>query len=66
MLGIPLALEKVEGPSQCLTFLGITLDTKLMLARLPDDKLFQIRSQVAAWLALGYLARKQRKERSYP
>ena len=66
MLRIPLALEKVEGPSQCLTFLGIILDTKLMLARLPDDKLFRIRSQVAAWLAFGYLARKQQKERSYP
>jgi len=51
MLGIPLALEKVEGPSQCLTFLGITLDTKLILARLPDDKLSRIRSQVAAWLS---------------
>jgi len=26
-LGIPLSLENIEGPSQCLTFLGITLDT---------------------------------------
>lgn len=26
-LGISLVLEKVEGPSQCLTFLGIILDT---------------------------------------
>jgi len=51
MLGIPLALEKVEGPSQCLTFLGITLDTQLMLARLPDEKLARIRNQVAAWLS---------------
>ena len=48
MLGIPLALEKVEGPSQCLTFLGITLDTQLMLA---CDKLSRIRNQVAAWLS---------------
>jgi len=38
-LGIPLALEKIEGPSQCLTFLEITLDAQLMQARLPDDKL---------------------------
>ena len=51
MLGIPLALEKIEGPSQCLTFLGITLDTQLMQARLPDDKLVRIRKQVAAWLS---------------
>jgi len=37
-LGIPLALEKVEGPSHCLTFLGITLDAQMMQARLPEDK----------------------------
>jgi len=29
-LGIPLALEKLEGPSQSLTFLGIILDTEHM------------------------------------
>ena len=51
MLGILLALEKIEGPSQCLTFLGITLDTELMQACLPDDKLIRIRKQVAAWLS---------------
>ena len=42
-LGIPLALEKVEGPSTTLTFLGITLNTMRMEARLPDDKLSRIR-----------------------
>ena len=50
-LGIPLALEKIEGPFQCLTFLGITLDTQLMQTRLPDYKLIRIRKQVAAWLS---------------
>ena len=49
-LGIPLALEKVEGPSDCLTFLGITLDSQSMQACLPDDKLQRIRLQVASWL----------------
>ena len=51
LLGIPLALEKVEGPSQSLTFLGISLNTQLMLARLPDEKLSRIRNQVSAWLS---------------
>ena len=50
-LGIPLALEKVEGPSHCLTFLGITLDTKRMEARLPKDKLQRIRKLLATWLS---------------
>ena len=49
-LGIPLALEKLEGPSQSLTFLSIVLDTKCMEARLPEDKLLRIRTQLAAWL----------------
>ena len=50
-LGIPLALEKVEGPSECLTFLRIMLDTQFMQACLPDDKLHQIKTQVASWLS---------------
>ena len=43
-LGIPLALEKVEGPSDCLTFLGFTLDTNKMEAWFLDEKLQGIRS----------------------
>ena len=38
-LGIPLAIEKVAGPATTLTFLGITLDTTKMEARLPTEKL---------------------------
>ena len=49
-LGIPLALEKVEGPSHSLTFLGITLDTQQMMAHLPKDKLQRIRTLLAGWL----------------
>ena len=37
LLGVPLALEKIEGPTHCLTFLGITLDTQSMQAHLPED-----------------------------
>ena len=49
-LGIPLALEKVEGPSESLPFLGITLDTQSMEARLPADKLKRIVTLVSSWL----------------
>ena len=38
-LGVPLALEKVEGPSTTISFLGILLDTVRMDIRLPEDKL---------------------------
>ena len=49
-LGIPLALEKVEGPSTSLTFLGITLDTNNMDARLPEEKFIKIRQFIMFWL----------------
>ena len=49
-LGIPLALEKVEGPSHSLTFLGIPLDTQQMVAHLLNDKLQIICNLLAAWL----------------
>ena len=42
-LGTPLALEKLEGLSHCLTFLGIIFDTQQIQARLPDNKLNHIK-----------------------
>ena len=42
-LGIPIADEKVAGPNQTMVFLGIVLDTLLLEARLPADKLAEIR-----------------------
>ena len=43
-LQVPLATEKLEVPVTTLTFLGITLDTVKMEARLPDDKLQELRA----------------------
>ena len=48
-LGIPLAAEKVEGPSTCLSFLGIELDTLSLTARLPNDKLIALRELLLLW-----------------
>ena len=49
-LGIPLALEKVEGPSTALPFLGIMLNTITMEARLPEEKLRKLRVEVSQWV----------------
>ena len=49
LLGIPLAAEKVEGPTSRLTFLGIELDTTSFTARLPNDKLVALRQLLAQW-----------------
>ena len=48
-LGIPLALEKIEGPSTVLSFLGIELDTLLFVARLPTEKLSTLQSLLQSW-----------------
>ena len=51
LLCFPLAIQKVEGPTPCLDFLGITLDdTTCMEARLPDDKLTRVYHTVSNWL----------------
>lgn len=42
-LGIPLSEEKTIGPVKVIEFLGITLDSNLMQASLPAEKLSRIR-----------------------
>eukprot|EP00731_Ephydatia_muelleri_P012479 Em0006g1373a len=48
-LGVPLALEKLEGPTTCLTFLGIEIDTITLELRLPEAKLQAVRTAAKAW-----------------
>ena len=50
-LGIPLAEEKVEGPSTTLPFLGVELDTLLLQARLPEDKVSALQNLLCSWSA---------------
>ncbi|KAL5500231.1 hypothetical protein EMCRGX_G011755 [Ephydatia muelleri] len=56
-LGVPLALDKCEGPSTCLTFLGIELDTKTRTLRLPRDKLARILDTLETWPGRSFLRR---------
>ena len=48
-LGIPVAKHKVEGPSTCLSFLGIELDTQALQLRLPPEKLSRLQSLIKTW-----------------
>ena len=48
-LGIPLAAHKCEGPSTCVTFLGIVIDTATGELRLPLEKLIHHRSLLSEW-----------------
>ena len=49
-LGIPVAFDKLEGPSTRITFLGIMLDTEARVMSLPQGKLEEIQSKVLSWL----------------
>jgi len=50
LLGVPLAQEKSEGPTTCLTFLGIEVDTEQMQLRLPREKLDRVRHLIKGFL----------------
>ena len=42
-LGVPLEYSKPEGPSSCITFLEIKVDTESLQLRLPSDKLSRLK-----------------------
>ena len=48
-LGVPLAEHKRDGPTTCLTFLGIEVDTAASQLRLPQDKLSRLTSLLEEW-----------------
>ena len=47
-LGIPLAEEKLEGPSTSFTFLGVVIDTSKSEIRLPEEKLHRICQKITS------------------
>ncbi len=48
-LGLPLDANKEEGPSEVLTFLGIEIDSEKGEARLPQDKLAELKALLSKW-----------------
>ena len=48
-LGVPLKQEKVEGPTTCLEFLGIILDTAKMELRLSDERIHNLEALLVHW-----------------
>ena len=48
-LGLPLHPDKLEGPSTCLSILGIELDSVTLQARLPADKRDRIIALLETW-----------------
>ena len=50
LLGIPLAMDKCQGPCLLLDYLGFLLDTVLMTVSLPQDKLERLSALLSSWL----------------
>ena len=48
-LGMPVELEKDEGPATSISFLGLELDSVAMELRLPQDKLMNLRALLGSW-----------------
>ena len=48
-LGAPIATHKTEGPSSCVTFLGILIDTDTFQVKLPHEKLTRLRDLIRGW-----------------
>ena len=48
-LGLPIAEHKRAGPTTCLVFLGIEVDTMASQLRLPTDKLQRLKALLADW-----------------
>ena len=51
-LGLPMAADKREGPTTCIIFLGIELDTVKLELRLPQHKLVRLKSLLQCWAQL--------------
>ena len=58
-LGLPVAVEKLEGPATCLGFLGFEVDSSLMEVRLPLKKLQELRELTRQWLGRKTCTRKE-------
>ncbi|XP_055334693.1 uncharacterized protein LOC129585836 [Paramacrobiotus metropolitanus] len=53
-LGIPLALDKTEGPSTTLTFLGVVLDSVNQTISIPPEKLKDLSDEFSVFSARPY------------
>lgn len=58
-LGVPLSEEKTKGPAKAIEFLGIILDSDLMQASLPLEKLVRIREAIKSAADAESLSKKE-------
>jgi len=59
MLGLPTAADNMEGTAQCLTSLGVELDTEVIEARLPVNKMHSLQAPLADWISRSHACVKE-------
>lgn len=59
VLRVPIAAHKTDGPTTCLIFLGIVVDTLKGELRLPADKLQRLRDSLLEWETRKSCTRKE-------
>ena len=59
LLHIPLAEDKLEGPSTQLAYLGILLDSEALEARLPLDKLADLHASISTWRGRSHCVKQE-------
>jgi len=57
-LGLPVAWDKLEGPTPCLTFLGFELDSLREEIHIPGQKLDDIKKELVEWIGRKSCRRK--------
>ncbi len=57
-LNMPLALEKLDGPTPCLVFLGILIDSSKLELRLPPEKLRRLLGMLSHWKAYKHCCKR--------
>jgi len=50
-LGVPMASSKTVGPTRSITFLGVEIDTAIMVVRLPAEKVDRLKETISKWQA---------------
>lgn len=67
VLGVPIADHKLDGPTTCLTYLGIEMDTLAGLLRLPAAKLHRLQDLLRDWQSrwLNHACKVVRSGRSF-
>jgi len=62
-LGVPMEVAKLEGPAQCMKFLGIEFDTVSLQLRLPANKLQCLKAELASCILRATLFKKELRKK---